>query len=212
MEALDQFRPHYFDFPVSGEYEVSLAIENDCGTTDTTIIVGHDEIETFGSAVIRLVPRLRLRDCADWGAVLVCGESEGCEFFKRRFAPIRLDVGEWQSTNSAAYCFYEDDASMEYLNGLLYNGFAVTDDRKLCPLEWKVPSSQDWQTIISIHGLSGLKATPNDVPGWNGDNSTGLSLAPNGLRYDWAYFDDIGTFGGWWTNLNPTQILWITCT
>jgi len=92
---------------------------------------------------------------------------------------------------------------MEYLNGLLYNGFAVTDDRKLCPLEWKVPSSQDWQTIISIHGLSGLKATPNDVPGWNGDNSTGLSLAPNGLRYDWAYFDDIGAFGGWWTESQP---------
>ena len=48
-----------------------------------------------------------------------------------------------------------------------------------------------------------VEGDSNDVPGWNGDNSTGLSLAPNGLRYDWAYFDDIGAFGGWWTESQP---------
>jgi uncharacterized protein (TIGR02145 family) len=114
-----------------------------------------------------------------------------------------LNGGEWQSTNSAAYCFYENDASNEYLHGLLYNGLSVTDDRKLCPQEWRVPSTQDWHTIISIYGLSGLKATPDDVPGWNGNNSSGLSLAPHGLRYDWGYFDDLGAFGGWWTESQP---------
>ena len=39
--------PITLTFPVPGEYEVSLAIENYCGTTDTTIvIVVNDEIET----------------------------------------------------------------------------------------------------------------------------------------------------------------------
>ena len=47
FEALNDSNPITLTFPGPGEYEVSLAIQNFCGTEDTTIvIVVNDAVDT----------------------------------------------------------------------------------------------------------------------------------------------------------------------
>lgn len=72
--------------------------------------------------------------------------------------------------------------------GRLYNGFAVTDERGLCPSGWHVPSNTEF---IMLHEFLGGWTAPTGFKvksqnGWfggaNGDNSSGFSALPAGAR------------------------------
>ncbi len=36
--------------------------------------------------------------------------------------------------------------------GLLYNWYAVSDSRKICPEGWRVPDNNDWSELVSFPG------------------------------------------------------------
>lgn len=36
--------------------------------------------------------------------------------------------------------------------GLLYNWYAVSDSRKICPEGWRVPDNNDWNELVSFPG------------------------------------------------------------
>ena len=51
---------------------------------------------------------------------------------------------EWINTTLGAYCFYNNDDSIEKIYGKLYNWYSVDDDRNICPIGWQVPSYRDF--------------------------------------------------------------------
>jgi len=58
----------------------------------------------------------------------------------------------WTGMLSGAYCGYENDSANVKAYGYLYNGYAVTDKRSICPVGWHIPDDKDWNTLIQFLG------------------------------------------------------------
>jgi uncharacterized protein (TIGR02145 family) len=41
-------------------------------------------------------------------------------------------------------------------NSKLYNGYAIVDNRKLCPVDWHIPTMSDWNKLIKFLGGSAI--------------------------------------------------------
>ncbi len=124
-----------------------------------------------------------------------------------------LDNETWSNTTSGAWTHYHDDASLSCPYGKLYNWYACTDTRQVCPVGWHVPSDNEWSTLINhlggealaggkmkttgtIETETGLWYTPNvEVT-----NSVGFSGLPGGFRSsDGGYYTQ-GTIGAFWNS------------
>ena len=70
--------------------------------------------------------------------------------------------------------------------GQLYNGYAVITEQ-VCPIDFHVPSIQEWEELFEENLLTHLKASPEDTPSWNGTNESGMSLAAGGYRGNDGY-------------------------
>jgi len=53
-----------------------------------------------------------------------------------------------------AFAQYNNNDSLGNIYGKLYNWFAVTDSRGICPLGWHIPTIPEWSTLISFLGGS----------------------------------------------------------
>jgi len=72
-------------------------------------------------------------------------------------SPEASDDTYWSTTTSGAFCWYNNDAAT-YKNvyGALYNWYAVTDTRNLCPAGWHVPSDAEWTKLTQQLGGLGV--------------------------------------------------------
>jgi hypothetical protein len=59
---------------------------------------------------------------------------------------------DWNSSLSGAWKFYNDNSELNCPNGKLYNYYAVADSRNVCPVNWHVPSNDEWTELISYLG------------------------------------------------------------
>ena len=125
--------------------------------------------------------------------------------------PTGLNNFTWQATSSGAYAIYSNDPVNNGLYGKLYNHYAVTDSRGLCPTGWHVPSDAEWTTLVNHLGGSSvagakLKSTAMQptAGGWggfaNGTNSSGFSALPGGYRDNNGNFIDVTIYGQWWSS------------
>jgi uncharacterized protein (TIGR02145 family) len=127
-------------------------------------------------------------------------------------APIPNVTGEteWQKLKSGGYCWYNNDAStFKETYGALYNWYAVTDSRKICPAGWHVPTFEDWKTLATYlggEGVAGGKMKETGTEHWSGPNTgatneSGFTGLPVGARYFYlkTRFADLGDSGSWWS-------------
>jgi uncharacterized protein (TIGR02145 family) len=132
----------------------------------------------------------------------------------------------WNGLTSGAYCIYNNDANNVNIYGRLYNWYAVTDSRKLCPTGWHVPSHDDWTTLerALCGGGSGCETSfPYDITttGWRGtleggalketgtthwtspntgaSNSSEFTALGAGIRKNGAY-TYLGTYAFFWSS------------
>lgn len=132
-----------------------------------------------------------------------------------------LEIGE------AAWCYYDFDENNSQECGKIYNWFAVIDKRLLAPKGWHIPSSSEWELLMtqiggcfsemtdSIYSCAGkVKMTT----GWEkstfhpATNETGFSALPCGRLHN-----DYGTYNfeeahnemksSWWSStwIEPTS-------
>lgn len=123
-----------------------------------------------------------------------------------------LAVSNWLSTTQGAFVVYDDFSSNALVFGKLYNHYAVTDNRGLCPTGWRVPSDSDYLSLINNFGglnIAGgaLKDTVNlpNIGGWQNPNvgatnNSGFSALPGGLRDINGNFSGMSLFSYWWTS------------
>jgi len=126
--------------------------------------------------------------------------------------PTGLSNSAWQNTTSGAYGIYNNDQVNDGLYGKLYNYYAVTDSRGLCPTGWHVPSDAEWTTLENQLGGSNVAggalkstATQPTPGGWNSPNtgatnSSGFTAMPGGLRRSSGVFNSMSGTGGWWSS------------
>ena len=123
---------------------------------------------------------------------------------------------EWRKAEKEkkpAWCYYNNDSENGEKYGKLYNWYAVNDSRGLAPKGYHVPSSLEWESLVTnLGGKNSADGKITDTAGkklkskngWleegNGTNESGFFGVPGGARYDFGSFDNIGYTAIWWTS------------
>lgn len=138
-----------------------------------------------------------------------------------------LDDSAWILTEDGAVSIYDEGGALESINlqayGRLYNGYAIIDNRGICPNGWHVSEESEWIALEIELGMSWadansqgwrgvigpkMKSSAEDVPSWNGSNSSGFSGLAGGARwYSDASFSYSNTYGYFWAS-SPNDELW----
>ena len=135
--------------------------------------------------------------------------------------PTGLSNVAWQSTTSGAYSIYANNPVNDGLYGKLYNHYAVTDSRGLCPTGWHVPSDAEWNTLetfwVSSSVAGGALKSTSILPtpgGWyspntGATNSSGFTARPGGRRNNSnGAFIHFNTTGYCWSTSPSGTIAW----
>ena len=121
----------------------------------------------------------------------------------------------WDYTTTGAYALPNGNSGLDCPYGKLYNHFAVTDSRHLCPTGWHVPTIGEWNTLINFLGgaaVAGRKMKTTSL--WtfyanefNGTNESGFSGLPAGVRVDnEGSYLGFGQLGLYWSRDNSDQL------
>jgi uncharacterized protein (TIGR02145 family) len=60
---------------------------------------------------------------------------------------------EWKTTESPAYCWYNNIIDKDSPKGAFYNWYAIRTG-KLTPIGWHIPSDEEWKTLETFIGMS----------------------------------------------------------
>lgn len=120
--------------------------------------------------------------------------------------PTGLSNGDWFNSTSGAYSIYENLPTNNATYGKIYNWFAVSDSRGLCPTGWHVSTDSEWSTMENFLGGSAvagglLKSTSSlwQAPNTGASNLSGFSALPGGVRQNNGSFVGITFDSYWWT-------------
>ena len=115
---------------------------------------------------------------------------------------------EWSELNSGASCYNETIPNYLKIYGRLYNWWVVDpkNPKKVCPVNWHVPNTNDWNILITFLGdNAGRKLKEEGIVHWSfqsqGTNEFGFSALPGGARdFKYGAFGGVGDSGGWWSS------------
>lgn len=115
------------------------------------------------------------------------------------------DKDRWAATTAGAYCYYHNLPRMDTLYGKLYNWYAVTDPRGLCPKGWHVPTDKDWKALEEYAGGRDKAGAIKSLRSWDPPNGgatdlNGFGALAGGLCNFYGSYNAIGTFGYYWTS------------
>lgn len=115
---------------------------------------------------------------------------------------------KWYELRTPAWCYYNNDPKNEALYGKLYNWYALNDKRGLAPEGWHVATKVEWwEKIGKVNDIGYKMKDPKD---WDnsrnphsdpiGNNITGFTALPGGLRTQRGEFFYQGSEGRWWSS------------
>lgn len=122
------------------------------------------------------------------------------------------DNNGWAGTILQPYsCYYQNVAANECPYGRIYNFYAVTDPRELCPVGWHVPDNSEWLLLDNAFGgnpvSGGALKTDGTVeegtslwyaPNTGATNSSGFSAVPGGYRSQFGFYTQKGYGAYYW--------------
>jgi uncharacterized protein (TIGR02145 family) len=125
------------------------------------------------------------------------------------------------------YFNYNDNIENRNIYGNLYTWYVVTDERNLCPPQWRVPDVADWEKLIghldalsvtyddALAGVQDLSAIAGGMlrtqgtieagtglwhaPNQGATNVTKMNVIPSGLRDPSGAFDGLGYNAAFWS-------------
>ncbi len=130
--------------------------------------------------------------------------------------PNVTDSLAWAINTTGAYSHYNNNSANNSTYGKLYNWYAVSNSKNICPIGWHVPSDTEWSTLVNFLGgesVAGgkMKATSVwDSPNTGATNSSGFKGIPGGYRAE--YFYNIGGEALFWTSDNFSSSVTINIT
>jgi uncharacterized protein (TIGR02145 family) len=114
---------------------------------------------------------------------------------------------EWISAaklGKPAWCFNVNFEANKSQYGKLYNWHAVNDPRGLAPAGWHVPSKDEVDVLMKSLGGAELASGKMKTAGFwanngGGNNSSGFSAMPGGIRNESGDFTKFNSMGYFWT-------------
>lgn len=117
------------------------------------------------------------------------------------------------------WCYYNNDPALGDTYGKLYNWYAASDRRGLCPDGWSIPSNSDWKDLTEFLGgtrSAGAKMKTQgdtywETPNEGALNDTGFSALGAGMRTPDSGFTGKGAETGWWSSSTtmPLHMAWV---
>lgn len=139
-----------------------------------------------------------------------------------------------ETSGNGAFVWYDNEESNAMIYGFLYNWYAVSDERGLCPAGWRVPDQNDWQQLAlfadpNIWGNNntlgnhlkstrqqdtplGAEHSTNEHPRWDADakrfglDTYGFSALPAGGYFSEQGFFHKGTYAYFWSNTAANEL------
>jgi uncharacterized protein (TIGR02145 family) len=109
--------------------------------------------------------------------------------------PLISNATSWATATTPGYSVYNSDLPSDTLWGKLYNWYAMSDSRNICPCGWHVPTDAEFTTLTDFLGTEAIAGGKMKTPGVleNGDglwtidnylatNESGFSAIPGGGR------------------------------
>jgi len=122
------------------------------------------------------------------------------------------EASSWTTLGTAAFSDYDNSVSYGATYGHLYNWYAVTDNRKLCPAGWHVSTKADWDQLVNFLGgafVAGEKMKEAGNSHWNtpndGTNESGFTALPGGHRFTAGGFFNLKSGGYFWTTAESSS-------
>jgi len=111
----------------------------------------------------------------------------------------------WRKTVEGAWCNYDNDKENYAAYGKLYNGYAVNDKRSICPINFHVPSMNEWTILINYLGFGATGSQIQAISGWSNTstNNTRFSALPFGIRNEWGGFQFASKPEAYWWSASP---------
>jgi uncharacterized protein (TIGR02145 family) len=114
----------------------------------------------------------------------------------------------WSSKITGARTIYEHNDSKLATYGYLYNWYAATDTKGLCPSGWHVPSADEFKNLTAFLGgvqiagalMKSIDTTLWKIPNSQANNKSGFSALPGGFRNN--VFTNISSSVGFWSTTN----------
>jgi uncharacterized protein (TIGR02145 family) len=114
--------------------------------------------------------------------------------------------GSWSIVTSSRYCEYNNDADASAIYGNLYNYWAVTDARNICPPGYHIPTYYEWIFLRSYLGsASSDKLREFGSKHWLPTNTSatdeyGFAALPGGWRTESGDYERVRTNGYFWSS------------
>jgi uncharacterized protein (TIGR02145 family) len=157
----------------------------------------------------------------------------------RNSSPITTGLNniDWQTASAGAFSVYpytnvdgiDSVEQMLTTYGALYNGYAVTNPNGLCPTGWRVPTDDDWTTLVDYlvsnysnvssanvgNALKSCRQINSPLadfcdtqthPRWKssenhyGTNIVNFTALPSGTRQTSGSYSFIGEYGLYWSS------------
>ncbi len=122
------------------------------------------------------------------------------------------DTNSWRENTDGAYSVYDNNINHKASYGLLYNAFAVQSASGLCPTGWRIPTKEDFETLIALFGdlanaggkLKSTRTDPAPHPRWDLPNTLldepiGYDALPAGIRYPNGEYNYLGSRCSFWS-------------
>jgi uncharacterized protein (TIGR02145 family) len=112
-----------------------------------------------------------------------------------------------RTSTTPAWCYYNHDASNNAIYGKLYNGYVVNDTRNICPVGFRVPTQNDFNTLATFIGgnANGGKLKETGISHWtspntSATNTTGFTGLPGGYMGNANSSSNLNDQGYFWTS------------
>ena len=135
--------------------------------------------------------------------------------------PEVTDLNAWMLLTSGAYCFYNNDILNRNTYGAIYNWYTISDQHKICPAGWHIPTDEEWCQMeiyldasvvcseLGSHGTDvGGKMKETGTTHWTSPNTgatniSGFTGLPGG--YYLAGFSELNHGGLFWSSSSSSS-------
>ncbi len=106
-----------------------------------------------------------------------------------------------------AWCYYNNDKELGKKYGVLYNLYALLDERQLAPQGWRLPTVEDWKSLIKYPAINSVRiCVDGSYTAVESIEKAEMKFLAGGKRHkgvQYLSFEYLGQYAEHWVYLEP---------